>query len=118
MKAIKHFILVLFLGCMVYFAYYQNNIGLQNIGLTILWFFTVILFIASWSKEKRKKINLHWFEKLIGRILWIGVILALLYGGAVVMGSIWILSIIIIKSIYLMNEKKEKENDGKEQITT
>lgn len=112
MKTIKHFIMVLFLGCMVYIAYYQNNIGLQNIGLTILWFFTIILFIASWSKEKRKKLNLHWFIKLIGRILWISVILALLYGGAIVMGSMWILSIIVIKSIDFMNSEKEK--DGKE----
>lgn len=118
MKDLKVLFFISVMGMLVYFAYYQANIGLQNVALTLLWIFTVLLFIAIFvanNKEKKqdKKDEILKVSKYIGRFAWIAIIFAILYAGAIFMGVMWIVSTILIKAVQVSVEV-ERVEDGKE----
>lgn len=104
MKDLKALFFISVVGMLVYFAYYQTNIGLQNVALTLLWIFTLLLFIAiivpnNKEKKQDKKDEILKVSKYIGRFAWIAIIFAILYAGAIFMGVVLIISTLLIKTV-------------------
>jgi hypothetical protein len=108
----KHMIMYAVMYISIYFISFQNNEGLINIGLFVLWIIALLLFLASiladYSKYNDTKQD-HNISQYIKGLLLYTFIVILIYNGYFILGLLYSMSILIIsvnKSI--IDEKRNK----------
>ena len=110
MKLIKVYGLVLSIALGTYFGIYSKIEGLQNIGMTILWIIGILLLLSVLvpSKDTANKQRADVVNRYIRRTILFVSVLAMLYGGKIVIGVIYTLSLIVL---YADSLKKRKKNE-------
>ena len=114
----KTYILLLALSTATYFGVYGTVQGLENVSMVFLWIFTIVLFIIAFivddEKRKQSKKKHSLINRYIARLWFMALVLALIYGGAIFMGVIWIASIIIARAVNIEVENVNINIGGKD----
>jgi uncharacterized membrane protein len=95
----KHIILYSIMYISLYFISFQQNEGLMNIGLFVLWTLAVLLFLTSILADYSKYKHTDQEDKVlkyIKRSLMYMFIVILIYNGYFILGLLYLASVLII----------------------
>ena len=83
----------------VYFGLFSENVGLNNIGMTILWGYAGLLFLSMFLdevKEDTKDVdNIGLFVKWFARITYYSTIFIIIYKGSIIIGTIMAFGVLV-----------------------
>lgn len=109
-KTIIGLTILIVMGVGIYLGYYQENEGLNNIGVFITWINSFILFLALWG-DKNGKNNNSIIVKIFVNITFVSYIVALVYKAEYFHATIWLT--VYLASKYELAKSKLVENTKK-----
>lgn len=89
-KTIISLTILIVMGVGIYLGYYQEDEGLNNIGVFITWINTIILFVTLWGEKNGGKTK-NIIMKIFANVVFISYIVALIYKAEYFHATIWLI---------------------------
>ena len=101
-------VLLLIIDIATYVSFHVQDEGLSNIGLFILWVFSILLLFGIFGSKDtiESKDKAHFLIRLIAKIMFISALFVIIYNAEYVMASIWTFFVLWRISENIKEDKK------------